>query len=141
MPKIVIVDDNQDLLNTYTVLLPAKGFAVLTAPDGLSGLELVAEHGSTIDCAVIDVRMPDLNGYQMVQALRGDPMTAHLPLIMLTAMTRATDRQHGALVGVDFYLTKPVDPEDLMATIQAATQVDPTQRLARLRTLSEEGTA
>jgi diguanylate cyclase len=140
MPTIVIVDDNQDLLSTYTVLLPAKGFEVLTASDGLTGLELVAKHGATLACVVIDVRMPELNGYQLVQALRSDPATAHLPLILFTAMTRSADRQQGALVGADCYLTKPVDPEDLIATIQTVTHLDATQRLARLSTwLQEEG--
>jgi CheY-like chemotaxis protein len=128
MPKIVIVDDNQELLTAYRVLLPAKGFEVLTAPNGLTGLEVVAEHGASIACAVIDVRMPELNGFQLVQALRGDPATAHLPLILLTAMTRAIDRQQGALVGADYYLTKPVDPEDLLATIEQATRLTPEQR-------------
>jgi CheY-like chemotaxis protein len=131
-PTVLIVDDNEELLGTYSHLLPLLGYTVITAPDGLHGLEMISALSAEIACVVIDVRMPELNGYQLVQALRGDPATEHLPLVMLTAMTQDVDHLHGRFVGVDFYLDKPVLPEDLIATIEQAARLTSVQRFERL---------
>lgn len=132
---ILIVDDNQELLDTYTALLPILGYRVLTAPDGYRGLEVFEQSQPPPDCVIIDVRMPEIDGYQLVRIFRGDPSTAQTPLIILTAMARDTDQYIGMASGADFYLTKPILPETLIATIDEALQLQVEQRQAHMRQL------
>ena len=118
MPEVhvLIVEDNSDLLDLLLQALPVLGpFHVTGAPDGLAGLLTFEEIHP--DCVVVDVRMPELNGYQFVRALRGDPQTAAIPLIILTALTQDRDRFVGLASGVDLFLTKPVLPFDLAQAI------------------------
>jgi CheY-like chemotaxis protein len=82
--RVLLVDDKPELLDSLTFALTTLGpFSLETANDGISGLEAACTFHP--DCMVIDVQMPGLNGYQLVKALRGDPATANIPLIILTA--------------------------------------------------------
>ena len=132
---VLIVDDNQDLLATYTALLPILGYHVLTAADGYQGLEVFEESDPRPNCVIIDVRMPEVDGYQLVRLFRGDPNTAQTPLIILTAMAQDNDKYMGLASGADFYLTKPIAPETLIATIEQAIQIDAVQRQAHMQQL------
>src|SRR5262249_30663582 len=93
---------------------------------GIEALELYYELRP--DCMVIDVKMPGLNGYQLVRALRGDPETLATPLILLTAMARDIDEFSGLAAGADRYLRKPVDPFELVQTIYEVTQISTEER-------------
>src|SRR5712691_10356197 len=111
--RVLISDDNRDLLDLITQSLTLLGdYTVVTADNGADGLSLVMELRP--DCAVIDVKMPGLDGYQLVRALRGDPETAGTPLVILTALVQESNRFAGMAAGVDCYLTKPVKPQDLV---------------------------
>jgi CheY-like chemotaxis protein len=136
---ILIVDDNHDLLALITESLTMLGsFTVVTADNGADGLARAVELRP--DCVVIDVRMPGIDGYQLIRALRGDPETAALPLVILTALTQ--DRYHiaGLLSGADQYLTKPIKPPDLVAAIQGSIRLSEADRRARLEALLVEPT-
>src|SRR5262249_44859074 len=111
-------------------------FSVVTAADGAEGLRHFYEDRR--DCVVIDIRMPQLNGYQLVRALRGDPDTAGTPLIILTAMAQDIDRQGGLAAGADHYLVKPVKPLDLVAAIHHAITLSEADRRQRLRALLDD---
>ncbi len=114
---VLLVEDNTELLELLMLSLPALGpFRVFGAPDGVAGLMQFSELHP--DCAVIDVRMPELNGYQLVRILRGDPETAATPLIILTALTQERDQFAGLASGADLFLTKPVLPSDLAQAIE-----------------------
>lgn len=116
---VLIVEDNPDLLELLMLSLPALGpFHVSGASDGLAGLTQFEELHP--DCVVVDVRMPELNGYQFVRILRGDPRTATTPLIILTALTQERDQFTGLASGADTFLTKPILPSDLAQAIQQA---------------------
>jgi CheY-like chemotaxis protein len=134
---VLMVDDNQELLDIFADLLTARGhYRVETATDGALALERCM--AVRPDCLVIDVRMPQLDGYQLVRALRGDPATAHIPLIILSAMAQDRDKQIGMLSGVDRYLVKPVTPTELIAVIQDVMKVDAAARTLRMQHLAED---
>lgn len=133
---IVIVEDNASLLEFLVMALEEFGnFTVIGAPDGIAGLEKIVEHAPL--CVVIDVRMPGLDGYQLVRALRGDPTTATIPVIIMTALAQDKDRFTGLAAGADLFLTKPVMPQDLAAAIQHAITTSEDERLHRLQQLSD----
>lgn len=137
---ILIVEDNEDLLASLALALRTLGgFRVETAVDGVQGLAKAVELHP--DCMVIDVVMPELNGYQLVRALRGDPATSGIPLVILSALIQETDHALGMYAGADHYLTKPTKPQQLIETIRRAIALSEEERQQRLRTLAEEGEA
>jgi CheY-like chemotaxis protein len=82
--------------------------------------------------------MPELDGTQLTRALRGDPKTADVPIIILTAYAQEQNRRLGELSGADFYLAKPVKPSELAVKIREAIAITAEQRMARLRRLAGE---
>ena len=137
---VLLVDDNAALLDLLTSsLCHIGGFRVLNALDGGSGLELSTSERP--DCIVIDVMMPGIDGFQVAHALRGDPATAEIPLVMLTALAQEENRLAGLLSGADRYLVKPVRIPDLIEAVQAAIATSRAERERALRRLAEEGEA
>ena len=136
-PKVLLIDDDQRILQVFAPALAEIGdFQVVTAQNGLEGLERFAEEQP--DCVVIDVKMPEIDGYQMARVLRGDPETANVPLVILTAMVQERDRFIGQASGVDLYLMKPVKPTALIAAINQALQMGQEERARRMRELAEK---
>lgn len=134
--RVLIIDDNRDLLDLITQSLTLLGdYTVVTADNGAEGLALAVELRP--DCAVIDVKMPGLDGYQLVRALRGDLETAGMPLIILTALTQEHYRFAGLLAGADRYLTKPVTPSTLVDAIHEVVRLSEAERLRRQQALLE----
>jgi DNA-binding response OmpR family regulator len=134
--RVLIVDDSPILLETLAFALSMRGFLVETAADGISGLERAL--AMQPDCIVIDVRMPGLNGLQLMRVLRGDPQSEQIPMIILSAMVQENDQVVGMLSGADQYLTKPTHPEELDAAIHRAIALDAEARAARMQDLAEE---
>jgi len=125
--RIVVVDDDPDLLGLLTDGLSLYGtYEIIPCLDGASGLAMIEQHRP--DCIIVDILMPGLDGYQFVAAMRGDPTTAQIPLIILSALVQEQDRIIGLLRGADAYLTKPIEFSDLVATINAATALTREQR-------------
>jgi CheY-like chemotaxis protein len=126
--RVLVIDDDPALLTAISEgLALIGGYEVLTATDGISGIE---DFFSTQpDCVVVDVRMPGLNGYQFVRALRGDPATAQTPIVVLSALVQDDEQLAGMLTGADAYMIKPVKLVDLVQTIDRAVNLTPEERL------------
>ncbi len=106
--KILVVDDTPDIVHFLVVRLRSEGFDTLTAYNGLDGLT-IAERDRP-DLIILDVMMPQLNGFQVCRKIKENPELAHIPVIFLTAKDQPSDRFWGEEVGASAYLTKPVDP-------------------------------
>jgi DNA-binding response OmpR family regulator len=117
-PRTVLVaDDDEDILQLVAFRLERAGYTVVTAADGQQALAAAREHRP--DLAVLDVMMPGLNGYEVTRALRGDPETAAIAVILLTARVQEADVSRGFEAGADDYLRKPFSPQELRSRVQA----------------------
>lgn len=123
---ILVVDDQPELLSGLQLTLEFAGYQVLTALDGNLALSILRRQ--PVDLVVADIAMPQLNGYQLYEELRADPALVRIPFIFLSARSLESDIRYGKMLGADDYLTKPVKPEDLLATIEG--------RLRRARDLA-----
>lgn len=124
--KILIVDDDPELLRLIAFPLHRAGFETLGATDGAQALEMV--RGEKPDLMILDIMLPGLDGIEVCKRLRGHPETATLPIIMLSALTSVEDKIKGLEAGADEYLTKPISPKEVVARVRALLQ-----RTARLR--------
>jgi diguanylate cyclase (GGDEF)-like protein len=114
---ILVVDDDKDIARFVEVNLRLHGYDVLVAHDGERALEVVQEHKP--DLAVVDVRMPRVDGLELTRRLRADPMTAALPIILLTAKGLSVDKVVGLTAGADDYVVKPFDTAELVARVRS----------------------
>ncbi|MBD2464181.1 response regulator [Oscillatoria sp. FACHB-1407] len=117
MTKILVIEDQESLREEIIELLGLEQFQVIGAADGRTGLELAqSKHPDLILC---DVTMPELDGHEVLSALRQNSLTATIPFIFLTARTDKTDLRQGMQLGADDYLTKPFTRTELLAAIAA----------------------
>ena len=113
--KILIVDDSATERFFLADLLSRKGYAVVTAENGEEALSLVRQEKPSL--VVMDVVMPGTSGYQATRAMARDPVTQSIPVILCTGKSAESDRIWGLRQGAREYVTKPVDPEELLAKI------------------------
>lgn len=115
--RLLIVDDEPNLLRAVAGTLRAEGYEVQTARGGAEALARVLE--LVPDLIVSDIRMPGMSGYALARQLRASPQTDLIPIVFLTAKDETGDRIEGFRVGVDAYLTKPFEPDELVAVISS----------------------
>jgi len=114
--KILVVDDETELLKAISILLKTSGYEVITAQDGQEGLEKAKSLSP--DLIVLDVLMPKMDGYEVCRMLKFDEKYKSIPIIMLTAKVQDIDKAMGKKVGADDYLTKPFETRDLVDKIK-----------------------
>lgn len=114
--RVLVVDDDDVIRQLICLNLELEGFEVYQAADGLDALEKVRE----VDPAVVtlDIMMPKLDGWDAAARLRSDPTTSHVRVVLLSARAQEADLKRGSRLGVDFYLTKPFDPDELVAVVR-----------------------
>lgn len=114
--KILIIDDDLESLKLIGLMLERRGYEIIAAQSGAQALEK-AQSGKS-DLVILDVMMPDMDGYEVCRRLRANPATASLPIIMFTAKTQVGDKVAGFQAGADDYMTKPVHPEELASRVE-----------------------
>jgi DNA-binding response OmpR family regulator len=114
---ILIADDEPNIVISLEFLLKREGYEVVVAHDGLQALERIRERRP--DLAILDVMMPQRNGFEVCQDLRQDPQFKDLRIMMLTAKGRDTEVSKGLALGADVYMTKPFATKELIAQVKA----------------------
>jgi two-component system, OmpR family, alkaline phosphatase synthesis response regulator PhoP len=117
MVQILVIEDELAVRENIVDLLEAEDYKVITTENGFMGLIWASEH--VPDLIISDVMMPEIDGHDILRALRQNPITAAIPFIFLTALSDKSDIRHGMNLGADDYLTKPYARIDLLSAIAA----------------------
>ncbi|MEA5465696.1 response regulator [Leptothoe sp. PORK10 BA2] len=140
MTKILVIEDEMEIRSNLLELLVLEGYDVVGADNGVTGLLGAMEHNP--DLIICDVMMPELDGYDVLQALRQEPQTLTIPFIFLTALANKGDIRRGMVLGADDYLTKPFTRSDVLSAVETRLQkkADAQSRInhAQLTTLQQE---
>jgi DNA-binding response OmpR family regulator len=120
--KVLIADDEQNIVISIEFLMKREGFQVLIANDGEDALAKVQSERP--DLVLLDVMMPKKNGYEVCQSIKSDPALASTKVLMLTAKGRDTEVAKGLAIGADAYMTKPFSTRDLVAKARALLAID-----------------
>jgi DNA-binding response OmpR family regulator len=115
-PRVLVVDDEAVIRQLIAINLELEGFEVHEAVDGLDALAKAQELDP--DVVTLDVMMPGLDGITTARRLRADPMTSRVRIVLISARTRPADLERGSDAGADEYVTKPFDPDDLVAAVR-----------------------
>jgi DNA-binding response OmpR family regulator len=115
--RIVYIEDDASMIDLVSLILNRKGFQVLGANGGIEGLDFVKREKP--DLILLDLMMPDLDGWDLYQQIKANPNTKSIPVIVITAKSQSIDRTLGLYVAkVDDYLTKPFHPDELVASVE-----------------------
>lgn len=125
--RVLVVDDIDANVRMLEARLLAEYFDVLTATNGMSAIEICKTQ--SVDIVLLDIMMPQMDGFEVCQLLKADPRTAHIPVVMVTALDQPSDRVRGLKAGADDFLTKPVNDVQLVARVKS---------LVRLKTMIDE---
>ncbi len=134
--KILIIDDDVDTLRLVGLMLQRQGYQIIAASNGSQGLAKAFEERP--DLILLDVMMPDMDGYEVTRRLRKNPATVSVPILMFTAKTQLDDKVTGFEVGADDYLTKPTHPTELQAHVKALLARSTPKETTEVTTASHE---
>lgn len=124
---ILLVEDHEDNRNIYRTILEHFGFSVLLAFDGREGVRLAQERQP--DLVLMDIAIPEIDGFEATRILKADPLTARIPVVALTAHALPEDRERAAAAGCDGYLAKPVEPRKVLEEVRRFLHPQPSSRL------------
>lgn len=114
---VVCIEDEPDMIDLIQVILEPKGYKVIGADGGKKGLAAVRKHQP--DLVLLDLMMPDMDGWEVYQQLKADQQTQQIPVIVVTAKAQSIDKVLGLHIAkVDDYITKPFSPQDLLDSIE-----------------------
>lgn len=135
---ILIIDDDIDTLKLVGIMLERKGFRILASTTGKKGLTLAKKE--VPDLILLDVMIPDLNGYEIAKSIRSAPDTESIPIIMFTARSQVDDKVEGLEAGADAYITKPARPRELFAQVNSILKRAPQRSAGSQAKQAEKGT-
>jgi len=115
--KILVVDDDLETVRLVGLILEREGYEITAARSGEQAL--LKTHAERPDLVVLDVMMPEMDGYEVTRRLRADPHTAHIPILLFTAKTSLSARATGFEAGADDFLSKPIHPDELVSRVEA----------------------
>lgn len=134
--KVLVVDDEADVLLLCRVNLEFEGYEVIEAGDGEEAMKKVRQHDP--DVILLDVMMPKMDGWQVLAALKADPDTAEIPVVLLTAKVQDQDQIRGWSGGAADYITKPFSPLALSQVLENVLSNDPEEEERRRRMILEK---
>jgi two-component system alkaline phosphatase synthesis response regulator PhoP len=137
MARILVVDDDKQIVRLVRSYLEQTGYQVLTAYDGETALHAIRRDRP--DLVVLDLMLPDRDGWEITRLVRSDPTLANLPIIMLTARVEDTDKIIGLEVGADDYIAKPFNPREVVARVRAVLRRVSGADSTQLQTLQVGG--
>jgi chemosensory pili system protein ChpA (sensor histidine kinase/response regulator) len=119
-PLVMVVDDSLTVRKFTTRLLTREGFDVVTARDGVDALKLLADNAPVV--ILLDIEMPRMDGFEFAKTIKGDPKTATIPVIMITSRTADKHRNRAAELGVERFLGKPYQEEELLGALREVVE-------------------
>jgi CheY-like chemotaxis protein len=114
--RILVVEDEESLLKLESILLSSKGYTVTGVMDGRSALEEVKANRP--DLVILDIMLPEIDGFEVCRRIKEDPDTSHIPVLILTAKKNSQDMERGQQVGCDVYMTKPFKSAKVLDMVQ-----------------------
>ena len=125
MGKILLVDDHPDIVRLLQISLKSEGHTISSARDGVEALQKIEEERP--DVVILDVVMPELDGYRVLNRVKTDPNLRNTVVVMLTVKDQPEDVTLGLDVGADYYLTKPFRPADVTSLVRRIFEVQATR--------------
>jgi two-component system alkaline phosphatase synthesis response regulator PhoP len=135
-PQILVVDDDPDIVRLVRAYLEKAGFQVLTAHDGETALHILRRDRPAL--LVLDLMLPDRDGWDITRLVRADPSLAQLPVIMLTARIDDADKIIGLELGADDYITKPFNPREVVARVRSVLRRSQANQLSQQRRILQQ---
>jgi two-component system, OmpR family, phosphate regulon response regulator PhoB len=135
--KIVVIEDESDILEVIEYNLTREGYRILTSRDGEEGLALAKREAPSL--VLLDLMLPSLDGIEVCRLLKSDPVTSKIPVIMVTAKGEESDAVLGLGLGADDYVRKPFSPKELVARVKAVLRRGPVRDERRPRERIERG--
>jgi len=135
---ILIIDDDIDTLKLVGIMLERKGFRILASTTGDKGLQMANKEYP--DLILLDVMIPDINGYEIARSIRSNPATENTPIIMFTARSQVDDKVEGLEAGADAYITKPARPRELFAQVNSVLKRSPLRSSSSGAPVADKGT-
>lgn len=117
MPKILVVDDENDYHKLLKIILKPEGYSVISAYDGKEGVEKIYKEKP--DLIILDINMPKMSGWEVCNEIRKDPKLIYIPILMLTVRSKQEEQIRGLQIGSDDYMTKPFNPDRLVTRVNA----------------------
>ncbi len=117
MAKILVAEDDQDIRELIVLTLQFSGFDVDSAEDGAVAVKIVQANQGQFDLILMDVRMPNMTGFEACRQLKEQETTKHIPIIFLSAKGQEAEVQAGLDAGAEQYILKPFSPDDLISTV------------------------